>query len=113
MWCSNWLISDLCYFVNLSVFLQTTFFLDNVSWFKVRHIFPVKLMKLSTAGQLYSLHGSSHVCHYRLEEQPRVPQPGQAHLLLPSRLPSDCRASFEVDKKLEIYIVKILYLDGE
>ena len=40
MWCSNWLISDLCYFVNLSVFLQTTFFLDNVSWFKVRHIFP-------------------------------------------------------------------------
>lgn len=29
---------DLCYFVNLSVFLQTTFFLDNVSWFKANYI---------------------------------------------------------------------------
>ena len=27
--------TDLCYFVNLSVFLQTTFFLDNIAWFKV------------------------------------------------------------------------------
>ena len=66
--------------------------------------FHVKLLKLSTTGQLYSLHGSSHVRHHRLEEQPRVPQPWQAHLLLPSRLSADCRASFEVDKdKLKFF----------
>jgi len=28
---------DLCYFVNLSVFLQTTFFLDNVYWYKANY----------------------------------------------------------------------------
>merc|ERR1719229_2202043 len=29
---------DLCYFVNLSVFLQTTFYLDNINWFKANYI---------------------------------------------------------------------------
>ena len=36
---SDFLHSDLCYFVNLSVFLQTTFYLDNINWFKVREQF--------------------------------------------------------------------------
>lgn len=95
------------------MFLQTTFFLDNVSWFKVRHIFPhVQVLNWFTTGQLYSLHGPPHVCYHRLEEQPRVPQSRQAHLFLPARISSYCRASSQVNRKIEIAIMEI-YLDGE
>ena len=55
MWCLNWLISDLCYFVNLSVFLQTTFFLDNVSWFKVIRLSSCHITNLSQSQANYIL----------------------------------------------------------
>ena len=63
---------DFCYFVNFSVVLQTAFFPANIPWFKVKNQtnkgnFQNLLYEL---GKLHSLHGSTHVCHYSLEEQP-------------------------------------------
>ena len=99
-------ITDFCYFVNLSVTLQTAFFPDHLLWYKVKFIMRFWLVRLlwwweislkpysfslgwsmhdpcpmcHNSGKLYAGHGSLDDCHNGLEEQPGLPLPGQAHL---------------------------------
>ena len=91
------LSSDFCYFVNLSVLLQALFFKSSVIWFKVTLTSVSAPASLSPAGKLHSQPGPCSRGHHRLEELPRVPQPGQAHLFLPSHTPGDHRDPAQVE----------------
>ena len=48
------------------------------------------------SGELRPVHGNVDVSHRDVAEQPGLPQPGQAHLLLPSLLPSSPPSPFPV-----------------
>ena len=80
-------------FASYHTFSPTT---SNTTYLATPPTWPPPLLLLP--GQLCAVHGLPHDCHYYVEQQPGLPQPGQADLLLPPLLPSLAPAPVQVTR---------------